>query len=597
MQSKQVSQPPTPRSLRYTGRLLLAVVLALSMVGLPAAGYAVDASDIITTVAGNGTASYGGDGGPATAAGLNFPTGVAVDGAGNLYIADLSNRRVRKVDSAGTVTTVAGTGTFTGGGDGGPATAAMLQGPYRVALDANGNLYIADLNSHRIRKVDSAGIITTVAGTGLFGYSGDGGPATAAQFASPIGVVVDGAGNLYIADRMNQRIRKVDNAGIITTVAGNGAAGYSGDGGPATAAQLNFPTSVAVDAAGNLYIVDSFNGRIRKVDNDGIITTVVGNGLGYGGDGGPATAAQLFDPYDVTVDGAGALYIADRGNSRVRKVDSAGIITTVAGTGAAGYSGDGGPAGSAQVNLPIGVAVDGAGALYIADTTNHRVRRVATVANQAPVAVNDSYTTNEDTQLSVAAPGVLGNDSDADGDALTTVLVSGPSHGALTLNADGSFTYLPNLDFSTPSGHPDSFTYQASDGQASSNVATVTITVVSAATLLSQLIAQVQGLVNDGTLSAGNGNALLVKLQQTQSLLNKGKPADAISILQNDFIPQVQNYITDGVLTAADGQLLIDGANAVIVSLGPINQQVSSAAQLLIDEAQITRLFLPVVTR
>jgi sugar lactone lactonase YvrE len=346
-------------------------------------------SGTITTVAGNGSS---GDGGPAIDASLSFPQGVVVDAAGNLYIADINNHRVRKVSVSGTITTVAGNGTPGFSGDGGPATNAGLPEPYGVAVDAAGNLYIVDINNHRVRKVSVSGTITTVAGNGTPGFSGDGGPATNARLAYPTGVAVDAAGNLYIADRLNSRVRKVSTSGTITTVAGDGSAGFSGDGGPATNAQLAGPYGVAVDAAGNLYIADFQNSRVRKVSTSGTITTVAGDGsFGFSGDGGPATNAQLAGPNGVAVDAAGNLYIADINNHRVRKVSTSGTITTVAGNGTPGFSGDGGPATNARLRPPTGVAVDAAGNLYIADIFNQRVRKVSTSGTITTVAGTGIY--------------------------------------------------------------------------------------------------------------------------------------------------------------------------------------------------------------
>jgi sugar lactone lactonase YvrE len=303
----------------------------------------VDAkTGLITTLAGSGafdtirglspkgsTAGFSGDGGPATAAQLSSPASVAVDAAGNVYIADFMNHRVRKVDPTGIITAVAGSGPapVEGGfaGDGGPATAARLNGPVDLALDRAGNLYICELNNARVRKVDRAGIITTVAGGGTEPFR-EGARATAIALNTTLGVAVDAAGNLFVADPGLSRILKVSPAGIVTTVAGNSTVGFSGDGGSATAAQINLPAEPAVDSAGDLYFTDGANNRIRKVGTDGIITTVAGSGAaGFGngdfaGDGGPATAARLNQPFGIAIDQAGNLFIADQGNVRIRQV-------------------------------------------------------------------------------------------------------------------------------------------------------------------------------------------------------------------------------------------------------------------------------------
>jgi hypothetical protein len=347
---------------------------------------------IITTVAGNGGGGYSGDGGPATNASLYYPESAALDAAGNLFIGDFVNNRIRKATTNGIITTVAGNGNPGYSGDGVPATNATVR-PAGVALDTNGNLFIADWNNNRIRKVDTNGIITTVAGIGSPGYSGDGGPATSASLAYVEGVTVDGAGNLFIADTVNNRIRKVDTNGIITTVAGKGPAvygSYSGDGGAATNAGLDTPYSTAVDVSGNLFIADFYNNCIRKVDTNGIITTVAGNGdWGYSGDGGPATNATLDEPYGVAVDSSGNLFISDSSNDRIRKVDTNGVITTVAGKDCWGYSGDGGPATNATLNLPAGVALDSVGNLFLADLGNERVREVVLFASYPTLTLNN----------------------------------------------------------------------------------------------------------------------------------------------------------------------------------------------------------------
>lgn len=341
---------------------------------------------IITTVAGTGAQGFAGDGGLATAAQLSRPWGIGVDAVGNLLISDRDNLRVRMVNAqTGIITTVAGTGLQGFSGDGGAATAGQLSLPTNVALDSQGNLFIADQGNNRIRHVNSqTGIITTVAGNGSPGcngptcYSGDGGAATAAQLWRPWGVAW--GSNLYIADTENRRIRRVDaQSGVITTVAGTGSQSYNGDGIPATTANLFTPLAVAIDRGANLFIADTQNHRIRRVDAlTGIITTVAGNGVaGFSGDGGPATASELWNPSGVAIDVVGNLLIVDQFNHRIRSVNAqTGTITTVAGTGTAGFNGDNLAATAAQLWNPSGVAIDTAGNLLIVDNFNNRIRRV-----------------------------------------------------------------------------------------------------------------------------------------------------------------------------------------------------------------------------
>ncbi len=360
-----------------------AMLLSLTTIALILGGPALSADGVIETVAGDGTAGFGGDEGPATAASLgNNPWSVTVDAAGNLYIADTGNNRIRKVDVAGVMHTVAGNGIAGFSGDGGVATGASLNGPFAVAVDAAGNIYIADTNNNRIRKVDTKGIISTVAGGNTFGFGGDGGPATDATLYAPESLALDPHGSIYIADWGNARVRVINPAGVINTVAGNGANGYNGDGQPATAARIS-ARCVALDSAGNLYIADEESSRIRKVDSEGVISTVVGNGaFGFSGDGGAATQASLYGPYAVAVSRSGHIFIADFFNNRVRVVNSDGIINTVAGDGIAGFSGDGGVASAAELSSLTGIAIDTAENIYIPDGS-HRIREIVVATQPA----------------------------------------------------------------------------------------------------------------------------------------------------------------------------------------------------------------------
>lgn len=365
----------------FRRRAVSASGLLAALSAMSAAPAHAQEPNTIGTVAGGGTQNPG-DNGPATSAMLDLPSGIVTDRDGNILFADSNHHRIRRVAPDGTITTLVGNGTAGPGGDGGPAISAQLNYPSGLALAANGDLYISDTKNHRIRRVDASGTIATVVGTGTEdstteGSNGDDGPALNAELDNPAGIALDNTGQLFIAETGSHRIRRVSASGTITTIAGNGTKGFSGDNNLATGAQLNSPSTVAVDNQGNVYFSDSLNMRVRRVDPSAVITTVAGSGQPFGpmGDNGPATSASLLVPGGVLFDN-GNLYITEALRNVVRKVDAAGVITTVAGNGRGGFSGDGGPATSAQLNTPVGLALDASGHLLITDGGNDRVRRV-----------------------------------------------------------------------------------------------------------------------------------------------------------------------------------------------------------------------------
>src|SRR3954453_9471281 len=381
----------TPIRVKFMSTCLVSGVVMLT-------GFATAASATprtITTAAGNGAAALSGDEGPATSASLNRPQGVVAAPGGGYYVADNFNHVVRKIDPDGTIHRFAGNGTPGLSGDGGPATAAQLNYPRGLAVLSDGSLLIADTNNSRIRRVAPDGTISTFAGT-TTGFSGDGGPATSAKLCFAGDVAVGVQDNVLIADTCNQRVRLVTPAGTILTIAGNGEHGYAGDGGPPTAATLSQIQGVAVTPdPGGYVIADSENNVVRRVDQTKI-TTVAGTGTaGFSGDGGPATAAQLSGPQGVEATSDGTILIPDTGNHRVRAIAADGTITTLAGNGTSGFSGDGGPAGAAQLSQPHAVTDLSDGDLLIADEGNNRIRRV-----EAPVLPGASFVVNSEADTS-----------------------------------------------------------------------------------------------------------------------------------------------------------------------------------------------------
>ncbi|PQJ09211.1 hypothetical protein CJD36_020715 [Flavipsychrobacter stenotrophus] len=431
----------------------------------------------INTYAGTGVAGHTGDGGLATAAQLNHPHGNTIDAAGNVYVCDYGNNCIRKITPSGIITNIAGNGVGASSADGAVAATSSVYNPFDVVVDNTGNVYFTECAAQRVRMINTSGILSTIAGNGSTGATGDGGPATAATLSNPAGIARDAAGNIYISVQYSHKIRKIATTGIITTVAGTGSVAFGGDGGPATAASFSYPNFLALDNAGNLLITDNGNFRIRKLDvTTGIINTIAGNGSStFSGDGGPATAASLYYPGGVAVNAAGEILIGDNLHNRIRLINSAGTINTVAGNGVAGYSGDGGPATSAKINGAVDVCYDATSNFYISDFENQRVRVVSSgiiAINHPPVfnvGNSTSFTVCENS-LVISVPALDITDIDA-GQTETFSVISGPIHGTLagfpaSMPSTGGSLVPFGITYSPTTGYAgiDTFTIIVSDG-------------------------------------------------------------------------------------------------------------------------------------
>ncbi|MHA6482393.1 cadherin-like beta sandwich domain-containing protein [Paenibacillus sp. strain BS8-2] len=435
---------------RITASILTLAMVTTSLLVWGTEPLHAASGDYIYTLAGTGDAASNGDGGAAAAAAVKGPEGIAIDSAGNLYIAEPTASRVRKVDKlTGIITTVAGDGVESYSGDGGAATSAQLRYPTSVALDSSGNLYIADTMDSRIRKVDTHGTITTFAGTGIVGSSGDGGDAAEAELSYPTGLAFDSAGNLFFAEGGTHKIRKINNSGIIETIAGTGSYGYSGNGGAAINARLNRPSYLAFDGSDNLYISDTGNFSIRKIDTSGIISTVLGQGSqGYTMEGELASSSYMGYPTGLAFDSAGNLYVSEYLYSTIKKIDTSGVVTTIAGITSPIYGGDGGLAVSAAVANPQGLAINSDGWLHIADSSNNRIRRIGpsnnanlgelSISNGIVSVLADIRTTNVRVAALLSTSSVTITPTVSDSNATVTVdgvsLASGSASSAINLS-------------------------------------------------------------------------------------------------------------------------------------------------------------------
>jgi len=495
----------------------------------------INAIGAVTTLAGSGTATYAD--GTGMAVSFNEPTGVAVDGTGNVYVADKWNHRIRKISPSGVVTTLAGSGTRSYAD--GAGTAASFNGPSAVIIDATGNLYVADEFNYRIRKITQAGVVTTLAGSGNFAYAD--GLGTAASFKYPSGLTLDATGNLYVADKFNNRIRKISPAGVVTTFAGSGIGSFAD--GIGTAASFNHPTSVAVDTTGNLYVTDKDNHRIRKISSAGVVTTLAGSRNPTFADG-VGTAASFNSPYGVAVDILGNLYVADNGNHRIRKISPTGVVTTLAGSGNNGGSDASGMA--ASFNYPAGIALDRAGNVYVADESNQAIRKLTpSCTNPATPTISGTPTFCQGsyTQLTSSTP---------NGNLWST----GDTTRSITVNTAGNYTV------------------RAVSGSCTSNVSDTFRVVVNqpSSSAISQTICQGSSFIFGGVIRTTSGtyidtlrNALDCDSVVTLSLTVNPVSVSAIS----RTICEGTSYVFGGMATTTSGNYIdslrnVNGCDSVV---------------------------------
>ena len=543
-------------------------------------------AQIIKTVVGTDCYNYGGDGGPATSAHISDPYYCypAFDNAGNMYFAETDLNLIRRVDAAtGIITTVAGTFNVIGyTGDGGPAANALLYHPASLAIDDAGNIYIADQVSTVIRMINPAGIITTASGPYATSCGvGDGGPLSGAQFEAIAGLTTDHNGNLYISDYGCDVVRKVNSAGIVSTVAGNATHGFSGDNGPATSAQLAYPCPVAVDNSGNIYIPDAQNHRVRRVDAvTGIITTVAGTGvLGYSGDGGPATSAQTSFPGSVVIDNAGNFYFGDY-NMVIRKVDPAGIITTYAGNGTPGYTGDGGPAQNAEILLTEGrISMDNLGNIYFINYYSCVIREVPTCVN--PVTMTHTAVNTKICNSGTAVFAVIANNASG----LLWQFNDGTSWKPLTDDAVYAGSNTNQLTITASNNSLNGFLYRcvASNNCGTINSTPDTLTILTATPPAISISASATSIcpgttINFTAIPVNGGSA--PQYQWLKNGINTGTNSSTYSDNSSINNDQLSCMLTSNSTCVTTTQAV---SNNIIIQVNPVLQQTISIQPTSVD--------------